>query len=32
LLDHDLYALLDFGEHPMEVAGEFSFGHVHLPH
>jgi hypothetical protein len=32
LLDHDLYTLLDFGEHLMEVASYFRFGHVQLRH
>src|SRR5271157_2863696 len=32
LLDHNLYSLLNFGQHPMQVASNFSFGHVHLSH
>src|SRR5271157_590203 len=32
LLDHDFYSLLNFGQHPMQVASYFSFGHVHLGH
>src|SRR5664279_1795679 len=32
LLDHNLYSLLNFGQHLMQVASYFSFGHVHLGH
>src|SRR5664279_2990720 len=32
LLDHNLYSLLNFGQHLMQVASYFSFGHIHLGH
>jgi hypothetical protein len=32
LLDHDLYTLLDFGQHAMEVASYFRFRHAQLRH
>src|SRR6266478_119581 len=32
LLHHNFDALLDSGQHPVEVASYFSFGHVHLRH